>query len=90
MVSHSAALFELIGRFTRTGWRVATVANRYKAVNIFVMKKNKKSHITPRVLAYHLEGLRVPLVVRVPQVGNHWSKALVPLHSIGIYIPLNI
>jgi len=22
-------------------------------------------------LAYHLEGLRVPLVVRVPQVGNH-------------------
>ena len=22
--------------------------------------------------AYHLEGLRVPLVVRVPQFGNHW------------------
>jgi len=22
-------------------------------------------------LAYHLEGLRVPLVIRVPQFGNH-------------------
>jgi len=25
-------------------------------------------------LAYHLEGLRVPLVVRVPQFGNHWFR----------------
>jgi len=25
-------------------------------------------------LAYHLEGLRVPLVVRVPQFGNHCFK----------------
>ena len=25
-------------------------------------------------LAYHLEGLRVPLVVRVPQVGNHCPR----------------
>jgi len=25
-------------------------------------------------LAYHLEGPRVPIVVRVPQVGNHWFK----------------
>ena len=23
-------------------------------------------------LAYHLEGLRVTLVVRLPQLGNHW------------------
>ena len=27
-----------------------------------------------KLLAYYLEGLRVPLVVRVPQVGNSWFK----------------
>jgi len=27
-------------------------------------------------LAYHLEGLRVPLVVRVPQFGNHWRRGI--------------
>jgi len=26
-------------------------------------------------LVYHLEGLRVPLAVRVPQFGNHCSSA---------------
>jgi len=25
-------------------------------------------------LTYHLEGLGVPLVVRVPQFGNHWYR----------------
>jgi len=25
-------------------------------------------------LAYHLEGLRVPLAVRVPHFGNHWTR----------------
>ena len=29
------------------------------------------------LLAYHREDLRVPLVVRVPQVGNPWSRALI-------------
>jgi len=24
------------------------------------------------LLVYHLEGLRVPLLVRVPQFANHW------------------
>jgi len=27
-----------------------------------------------KLLAYYLEDLRVPLVVRVPQVGNPWNK----------------
>ncbi|KAF2363963.1 hypothetical protein FHG87_005275 [Trinorchestia longiramus] len=27
--------------------------------------------MTPKVFAHHLEGPRVPLVVRVPQIGNH-------------------
>ena len=30
--------------------------------------------MTPKVLAYHQEGPRVPLVVRVPQVGNHCTR----------------
>jgi len=33
---------------------------------------------------YHLEGLRVPLVVRVPQFGNHWCKQRVVLYHIRL------
>ena len=32
--------------------------------------------MTPKVLAYHLEGPCVPLVVRVPQVENHWFNIM--------------
>jgi len=38
-------------------------------------RKNKMSSFCveeQKGLAYHLEGLHVPLVVRVPQCGNHW------------------
>jgi len=30
-----------------------------------------------RPFAYHLEGLRVPLVVHVPQIGNHCAKEFI-------------
>ena len=30
---------------------------------------------------YHLEGLRVPLLVRVPQFGNHWCKFFTPTRN---------
>jgi len=30
--------------------------------------------MTGKLLAYHLKSPRVPLVVRVPQFENHWSK----------------
>jgi len=30
-------------------------------------------------LAFHLEGLCVPLVVRVPQFGNHWFRLMVAI-----------
>ena len=32
--------------------------------------------MTPKVLVYHLEGPCVPLVVRVPQVENHWFNIM--------------
>ena len=37
-------------------------------------KNSLRSNNKQNVLAYHLEDLRVPLVVRVPQVGNHWFR----------------
>jgi len=39
------------------------------AVNIsFCAEKQKVG-----LFVYHLEGLRVPLLVRAPQFGNHWA-----------------
>jgi len=44
--------------------------SKAKAVNaVFCEEKQKVS-----LLVYHLEGLCVPLLVRVPQFGNHWRK----------------
>ena len=38
-------------------------------MQFFCEEKQKVS-----LLVYHLEGLRVPLAVRVPQFGNHFSR----------------
>jgi len=40
----------------------------YNPVNIFFCEEKQKVGL----FVYHLEGLRVPLLVRVPQFGNHW------------------
>ena len=56
-------------------WKQSQIGILCKAVHIFMKKLyNWKSHMTPKVLAYHLEGPRVPLLVRVPQVGNHCTN----------------
>jgi len=34
--------------------------------------------MTGKLLSYHLKSTRVPLVVRVPQFENHWSRTWVP------------
>ncbi len=47
-------------------------------LSLFVFLTNEK------YLAYHLKHLRVPLVVRVPQVGNPWSRDYVA-HLIDIF-----
>jgi len=39
-------------------------------------KNSLRSNNKQNVLVYHLEDLRVPLVVRVPQVGNHWTMVI--------------
>jgi len=36
-------------------------------------------------LTYHLEGLRVPLKVRVPQFWNHWSTLYIQALSMERY-----
>jgi len=43
-------------------------------------KNSLRSNNKQNVLAYHLEDLRVPLVVRVPQVGNHCNSPKAQLH----------
>jgi len=39
-----------------------------------------------KLLAYHLEDLRVPLVVRVPQVGNPCFRGISRLDSAFIFL----
>ena len=43
--------------------------NNYSCEYIFCEEKQKVD-----LFMYHLEGLRVPLLVRVQQVGNHWPN----------------
>jgi len=40
-------------------------------VNIFFCEEKQKVGL----FVYHLEGLRAPLLVRVPQFGNHCSRS---------------
>jgi len=48
-------------------------------VNIFFCEEKQKVGL----FVYHLEGLRVPLVVRVPQFENHWINRLAMIQMYG-------
>jgi len=65
-------LVESYREFTNSTSKVIMLrCNRYSGYNnIYLIQVFVKKC---KFLAYHLEDLRVPLVVRVPQVGNLWS-----------------
>jgi len=46
-------------------------------------------YLEQNCLAHHLQSLRLPLMVRVTQFGNHWAKGLSGTSSVINCPPLN-
>jgi len=56
------------GKYTNICGNLLTEPDHQKLrLYVFCVEKQKVD-----LLAYHLEGLRVPVVIRVLQFGNHW------------------
>jgi len=63
-------------QYCKETWKFATVA---VVDSTILINLSLTAHSARELLAYHMESHDVPLVVRAPQVPNHWSTTYITL-----------